>query len=264
MKTNLRNIVFKTRNPSSLFKPIIIAHRGASGYEPENTLLSFRRALEMGCQAIELDVFLTHSGEIVVIHDETINRTTNGTGYVSQFSIEQLKSYNAGKGEKIPLLSETFDLIEKAYGKQIESGFILNIELKEPRTARPVADLIKYYLNKKKWDGNNFIVSSFDHQAIQEFQHYLPDIKTGAIFFRSDDNVIEVTQQSDAQYIILDYQSITYNLIAKAHKIGLFIFVYTVNDPIIAQELATWHIDGIITDFPDILNCSESDPNILH
>jgi len=264
MNTDLSNIFFKDRNSNFFSRPMIIAHRGASGYEPENTLLSFRRALEMGSLAIELDVFLSQSGEIVVIHDETIDRTTNGKGYVSRICWEQLKRFNAGKGERIPLLFEVFDLIQKVYHKRIESGFIINIELKGPLTAKPVAELISSSIDHKKWHTNNFIVSSFDHPVLQEFQHYLPTIKTGALFFKSSEDLIEVTQQSDAQVIILDYESITYNLITKAHSEGLLVFVYTVNDQVIAQELATWHIDGIITDYPDILSSSGLDPNLLN
>ena len=80
--------------------PLIIAHRGASGYEPENTLRSFKRALDMGADMIELDVFVCKSGELVVIHDDTLDRTTNGSGEVQAFTLEQLKKYDAGKGEK--------------------------------------------------------------------------------------------------------------------------------------------------------------------
>src|SRR5690242_11883524 len=98
-------------------KPVvmqIIGHRGASGYEPENTLASFKEALALGVDMIELDVYVIKTGELVVMHDSTVNRTTNGTGRVEALSLKELRQLDAGAGEKVPLLSEVLDLVNKA------------------------------------------------------------------------------------------------------------------------------------------------------
>ncbi|HID15455.1 MAG TPA: glycerophosphodiester phosphodiesterase, partial [Candidatus Atribacteria bacterium] len=92
-------------------KFLVVAHRGASAYEPENTLRAIRRAIEIGADVVEIDVRLTKDGYPVVIHDETVDRTTNGSGLVNEFSLDELRKLDAGKGEKIPLLSEVLDLV---------------------------------------------------------------------------------------------------------------------------------------------------------
>ena len=120
----------------------IIAHRGASGTEPENTLRSFSRSLTMNIDAIELDVHLTKDKKLVVIHDNSVKRTTNGKGYVKNLMFKQLRELNAGLDEKIPLLEEVFDLVNKKV--------MIHIELKGTGTARPVAKLIEEYV-KKGW-----------------------------------------------------------------------------------------------------------------
>lgn len=266
MNKDLINIFFKDRYHKPFSKPIIIAHRGASGYEPENTLRSFKRALEMGSFMIELDVFLCKSekhqeSHVIVIHDETIDRTTNGQGSIHTMSCEILRKFDAGKGEHIPLLSEVFDLIDKIKGNR---DIVINIELKGLDTAKAVADLIEYYIQSKNWSPHNFIISSFNHNSLKEFHRYLPEIKMGALFYKSTNDLVKEAQHLKATYIILDYTSITQSLITKAHSHGLFVFVYTVNNSSIAQELAKWHVDGIITDYPDILSDAQFDTNVLH
>ena len=108
-------------------KLLKISHRGACGYEPENTLASFKKAIEINADMIELDVHVCKTGEVVVIHDEKVNRTTNGKGYVSQKNLESLKKLDAGKGKKIPTLIEVLDLVNKRVK--------VNIELKGKKTA---------------------------------------------------------------------------------------------------------------------------------
>ncbi len=230
---------------SALFShvPIVIAHRGASGYEPENTLRSFKRALEMGAPMVELDVFVCKSGELVVIHDETIDRTTNGHGNVTELSLDILKKFDAGKGECIPLLSNVFDLVNKKA--------IIDIELKGPHTAKPVAKLIKHYITNNNWSSNSFMVTSFDLNLLQEFHNYLPHIKIGALFEKAN-NSVEITKQLGADYVIVDYTYATEGLINKAHAAGLKVFAYTVNNKAEAQRLAALKIDGIFSNYPDI------------
>src|SRR6056297_2287931 len=97
-----------------------IGHRGAMGYEPENTLRSFKKAIELNVDMVELDVYVCSSGELVVIHDDKVDKTTNGKGYVSEKSFDELRKLDAGMGEKIPTLQEVLDLIDKRAKVNIE------------------------------------------------------------------------------------------------------------------------------------------------
>ena len=137
-----------------------IGHRGAPGYEPENTLRSFEKAISMGVDMVELDVHKCKSGELVVIHDKKVNRTTNKKGFVKNKNLQQLKTLDAGKKEKIPTLKEVLDFINKRVK--------INIELKGPKTTEAVLKLIEEYINKKKWKYSQFIISSFDSRKIKK------------------------------------------------------------------------------------------------
>lgn len=237
---------------------LLIAHRGASGYEPENTLRAFKRALAMNAHAIELDVFVCKTGEPVIIHDANIKRTTNGKGLVSSMSLRQLKRYNAGNGEQIPTLIEALELIDAEYLPQRTNGLILNLDLKGNNTAKPVADILHRYLTANGWSPDNFMISSFNHHVIRELKQYVPAIKTGAIFYKNTMPFIKATQAAHAEHIIAHYPSVTAELIKKAHVRGLSIWAYTVNDKTIAQKLIDWCIDGIITNYPDLLDETRS------
>ncbi len=245
----MKKIILSLFASSIIGKPIIIGHRGASAYEPENTLRSFERAIAMGASMIELDVFVCASGEVVVIHDDTVDRTTNGKGRVKELTLDTLRTLDAGKGEHIPLLSEVFDLVH--------SRIPINIELKDPAAARPVAELIGRFIKNKKASYNDVIVTSFDTKALQDFHSYYPQVKTGVIFDDDKRNVadyIKTTKNVAAHYIIVDFTTITPELVQRAHKNGLTVFAYTVNSKNDAKKTVALNIDGIITDYPDILH----------
>lgn len=226
--------------------PIIVGHRGASGYEPENTLRSFKRAIEMGVQMIELDVHLCKSGEIIVLHDDTIDRTTNGTGSVKELSWDVLKTYDAGKGEHIPLLSQVFDLVDRRVA--------IITEIKDPQAVQPVAQLIDDYVREKGWSYNDFIVASFDHDAIVRFSALCPLVKTGAVFDEHENDIVARTVRAQAAYAMVHHNSVTQKLIAEAHAHAIKVFAYTINTKFLAQQVSVLHIDGIITNYPDVLH----------
>src|SRR3990167_11327492 len=127
-----------------------IGHRGACGYAPENTLKSFQRAIDLGVDMIELDVQLCKSGELVVIHDDTVNRTTDGSGFVKKIKLKNLKKLDAGEEERIPTLEEILNLVDRRVK--------VNIELKGPKTAKPVLKLIDEYIKTKGWNIDDFII----------------------------------------------------------------------------------------------------------
>ncbi len=229
---------------SLMAKPIVIAHRGASGYSPENTLASFKKAIEMGAPMIELDVHRTQSGEVVVFHDAFLKNQP--TKKIKDLTWTQLQTYNVGRGQKIPLLSDVFDLVDKR--------IIINIELKSEDSVHPTAELIKKYIEEKQWPADRFIVASFDHYRVKKFKELVPSVKTGVILEGNPIGLAQIATNANAQYAIMYYEWITQEFIADAHKRGVKVFTYTINDKALAQEMAALGLDGIISNYPDILN----------
>jgi len=221
----------------------IIGHRGASGYEPENTLASFKRALMLGVDMIELDVYVIKSGELVVMHDNTVNRTTNGTGRIENLSFQQLRHLNAGHGEKVPLLSEVLDLVNKKVP--------VNIELKGRGTAEPVADMIEAYISKKDWADDLFLVSSFNHSELITFMKLQPTIHAGALFVGRPRHLLTAIKKEGAYSVNLNATFITNKTVQEAHSQGLRVFAYTVNGEKVADRMEALHVDGIFTNYPD-------------
>jgi glycerophosphoryl diester phosphodiesterase len=221
----------------------IIGHRGASGYKPENTLSSFRKALEIGVDMVELDVHVLQTGELVVIHDETVDRTTDGTGHVVDFSFEQIRQLDAGNGQKIPLLSEVLDLVDKRVP--------VNIELKGKGSAKLVARLIDQYVTEKGWEEELFVVSSFDLMELRKFIELMPHIHTGALYDGEPVRFLAFAKRRGTYSANFDAVFITNKDVYKAHQNGLIVYVYTVNDGDEAERMEEMHVDGIFSDYPD-------------
>ena len=227
-------------------RPLIFAHRGASGYEPENTLKSFKKAIELQADGIELDIFICKTGEIVVIHDETVDRTTNGTGAVEALTYDQLSTLNAGRGEQIPLLSQVIELVNQQA--------LLNIEIKDIQAVESLAKMVHDYL-QRGWSTDNFLISSFDWNALEKFAFLEPTVALGLLFDENfSGDMITIVKQYKAQYAIPHYRSITPLFIKQAHHEHVQVLTYTVNDKKVAQQLTEFKIDGIITNYPDILS----------
>lgn len=222
-----------------------IGHRGAMGYEPENTLASFKKALGLGIDAVELDVYVCKTGELVVIHDDKVDRTTNGKGYVAEKTFEELRFLDAGKGEKIPTLEEVLDLIDKKV--------VVNIELKGQGTAKPVADLLRTYIKLKNWTGEHFIISSFNHYELLEFHNLMPEIRIGALITGIPIGYAEFAEKVSAYSVNLCIEFINQDFIDNAHKIGMKVFVWTVNDLDDIEQMKKLGVDGIFSNFPDRL-----------
>jgi glycerophosphoryl diester phosphodiesterase len=218
-------------------------HRGAMGYAPENTLKSFKKALELGVDMVELDVHLTQDKKLVVIHDETLERTTNGKGAVSKKTLKQLKTLDAGEGEQIPTLEEVFDLIDK----RIQ----INIELKGENTAKPVFELIENYVKNKGWDYSHFLISSFDFKELKNFRKLTSKIKIGTLIKKLPINYPEIIDKLKANVINLNFQLITPELITKIHQKNLKVFVWTVNNSVDINKMKKLKVDGIFSNFPD-------------
>ena len=223
---------------------LIIGHRGACGYEPENTLVSFQRALDMGVDMIELDVHVCKTGQLVVMHDETVDRTTNGHGNVADMPFEELSSLRTEKNQQIPTLQEVIELIDRKIP--------INIELKGLGTAKPVSELVKVYF-EKDWKADNFVISSFDHEQLLEFKKLCSDIKTGILFdaLLMPENIASAAEKYAADFIGLDLEIITQDFVNAAHQKGFPVFVWTVNGKQAADRMRSFGVQGIFTNYPD-------------
>ncbi|HET6470547.1 MAG TPA: glycerophosphodiester phosphodiesterase family protein [Pseudomonadales bacterium] len=215
---------------------LIIGHRGAAGLEPENTLRSFARALEIGVDAIELDVYCVE-GHLVVIHDDTLERTTNGHGEVMQTSFAALRRLDAGRGERIPTLAEVFAVVP--------NGFTVNVELKGKGTAEPVARCIAEHAHV------DALVSSFDHAELTRFHHVAPKARTAPLFHRASTRMFDIAAALEAWSINLSEKLATAERLAGIGDRGYRSLVYTVNDPAVAERLRSAGATGIFTDYPD-------------
>lgn len=225
---------------------LIVGHRGACGYQPENTLISFQHALDLGVKRIELDVYICKTGQLVVHHDDTVDRVTSGHGNVIDMTFAQLRSLRVGGQAQIPTLSEVIDLVDKKIS--------INIELKGPGTAKPVAKLLKKYL-KKGWHNSDFLISSFDHAQLLQFKKLLPKIQIGILFKRKNmpKNIVASAQAYHANFIGLDLKAVTSELINAAHQADLPVFVWTVNDKQTADKMRAMSVDGIFSNYPDLV-----------
>tara|TARA_Y100000310_G_scaffold343906_1_gene453825 strand:- start:1505 stop:2167 length:663 start_codon:yes stop_codon:yes gene_type:complete len=214
-----------------------IGHRGAAGYEPENTIRSFKKALKLNVDMIELDVHLSKDKELIVIHDKKVNRTTNGKGFVHRKTLKELKSLRIGK-EEIPTLEEVINLINKKA--------LIIIELKGKNTAIPVSKLIKKYL-RKGYGINNFHVSSFSKKELKKLDK---DIKSSPIVRRIPLRFNKIIKHS----IYTNYKYVTKRAINRAHKKGIRVNVYTVNSIKDIKRMKALNVDGIVSNYPDKLS----------
>jgi len=223
-------------------KFLCFGHRGAAGHEPENTLLSVEKAIVLGADWVEVDVYAV-DGELIVIHDERLERTTNGAGYVMEKTFQYLRSLDAGKGQRIPTLRELFDLVNRRIG--------VNVELKGPDTAALSVSLIDQYIKDRGWDNDQFIVSSFNQRELGKAHRLKPQIRISVILGGMHRLYAPFARRHDVFSVHPRMDLVTAGFVESAHRRGLKVFVYTVNDPKDMVRLKTMGADGIFTDFPE-------------
>jgi glycerophosphoryl diester phosphodiesterase len=214
-----------------------IGHRGAKGHKPENTLISFEKAIDFNVDGVELDVHLSLRGEIMVIHDETIDRTTNGKGFVKNFTSSELKELG------IPTLIDVLDLVNRRC--------FINIELKEIGTAKPVVELITHYISEKNWKHTDFVVSSFDWNMLEEVRLLNPKIRIGVLTDVAVSEALAFAKKIKAVSIHPDYALLSRENVALMQKNGFKVFSWTVNSTEDIQKIKSFNVNGIISDFPD-------------
>ena len=218
----------------------IMGHRGAPADEPENTLGSFRRALAVGVAAVELDVQLTKDGRLAVIHDETLDRTTNGRGPVINFTLAELKGLDAGRGEAIPSLEEVFDLVQgKAH---------LVVELKQPEAAGALRD---FFQEREAFADATVI--SFWHPAVKALKEAEPRFNTGILMVGCPADPVGLARAANADALVLHYAYVTPGLVAAAHKSGLLAYVWNIDDTDTLKPYLNMNLDGIGSNRPGVL-----------
>jgi glycerophosphoryl diester phosphodiesterase len=217
-----------------------IGHRGARAYEPENTLRSFQKAIELGVNAVELDVRRTRDDQLVVIHNANVNKTTDGNGSVNELTLNEIKGFVTKKGEKVPTLEEALQFL----GKRVT----ILVELKETGIEEQVLNLVH-----KKGLTENIIIISFHEDALRKVRELDPEIITGLIYVRHK-NPVQTALNLNAQYMLPLYRFTHSANIKKAHENGLKVIVWTINT---AEEVAEYKkkgVDGIASDKPEILH----------
>lgn len=224
---------------------LIIGHRGAMAYEPENTLRSIARAIDLGADMVEFDVHALPSGELMVFHDRALDRTTNGHGLLAHHSFRELRRLDAGMGERIPTLEEVLDLV----GRRVP----VVIELKNIGAARRTADVINRYVHERGWPPDRFIVSSFHHPELYEFKRqHAPDVAVVAPLATVPLRYAAFAEELQAFAITPDIDHISQELVDDAHRRGLKVFVYTIatyEDTLLMQQLG---VDGVFSNAPDV------------
>lgn len=224
-----------------------IAHRGFSGKYPENTMMAFRKAVDVGADGIETDLHMTSDGIIVICHDETIDRTTNGSGFIKDYTYDEIRKLDAGKGEKIPSLDELLNFMK-------DKNLLLNLELKND--VINYNNLEKNTINKIYEYGleKNVIISSFNHQSMKRIKQYDSSIRTGLLYGSTICKPEEYAKQMGADALhplfslVMD-QDVVHDI----KKSGILINAYTVNREDEMKKLIGLGIDGIITNYPNIL-----------
>lgn len=226
-----------------------IGHRGASGHEPENTLLSVEKAIEMGLDWIEIDIQYC-DGELFVFHDEFLERTTNGTGRFKEKTKNYLRSLDAGKGTRIPFLKEVLERAEKRIN--------IIIEIKDDEAVLPLIHLLGKFLNSGRMTGDNLIVSSFNPEHIKIFRSLENRIPIAVITDTCDEEILKITKKLGCESIHVNFSSVSDVFIRNAHQLNLNVFVFTVNTLEEMQILVRMDADGVFTDYPELRNSLSS------
>ena len=228
----------------------IVGHRGAAGLAPENTSSSFNKAVEYGLDGVEFDVHMTKDNRIVVFHDEKVDRTTDGQGYIKDMTLGEIKKLDAGKfynieyrGEKVLTLEETLEIVKNFR--------IINIELKNSYIRYPG---LEEKVLKIIYDNNieeKVILSSFNHYSLGRVKELSPSIKTGALYMAGLYQPWVYAKKLGVDAIHPYYPAVTPEIIKKCHDQGIEVNVFGTNDENIIKNLMDNNIDMVITDYPE-------------
>ena len=230
-------------------KTKIIAHRGSSNTAPENTGYSFKQAVKDNADGVELDVHLTADKEVVVIHDEKIDRTSNHNGYVMEYTLKELKSFDFGsyfdqrfKDQTILTLKETLEVVKDLdiINIEIKKGYGINEGI-EKRILESIEDMDLY---------NQVLISSFNHDSLKIIKDLNNKVKTAALLYAKLYKPWQYAQKLGVDYLHLYYKLIDKELVDSCQKKGIKVNTFTVNNVYDLKKMINCNVDGIITDYP--------------
>lgn len=221
----------------------IMGHRGARNEAPENTLKGFQHAIDLKISAIELDIHTSSDGELVVIHDETLERTTNGLGLVSDKSLAELKKLDAGDGERIPTLKESLDLI-------LEANLEVQIEIKDPKAVAPLIDLLQSLPDKRR---DLLTIIAFDHGHLSFVKEKLPSLKTAFLLYGRPLNPVQVAQACGATGISFNIAFIDQELRNQTRAASMTLTGWNANTRQDFERMQSLELDYLATDCPQEL-----------
>lgn len=238
----------------------LVGHRGAMGHAPENTMASFRKAREMGSEFVECDVHISKDGKCIVIHDESVERTTDGQGLIRDLTLSQIRKLDAGswaakefKGERVPTLQ---DLLLWAKLHTSRRGFQMGIAI-EIKNEPVRYDRIEERVIKAVEDcgmESRVILISFDHGVVKRAKAVNSKISAGILYNRSIEDPLRRARELGADALFPRRHLVTKDLVRKAHARGLAVATWTVNDPREMRKLLSYKIDAIASNYPDRLN----------
>ncbi|MFK0119659.1 glycerophosphodiester phosphodiesterase [Streptomyces sp. NPDC090994] len=216
---------------------VTIGHRGVMGVEPENTLRSFVAAEQAGLDVIELDLHLSKDGALVVMHDTDVDRTTDGTGPIAGKTLAELRTLDAGRGERVPVFEEVLDAV----------SLPLQAEIKDVAAARALAEVIG-----ERGLAGRVEVSSFHDEAVAETGRLLPDVRTALIASRYGTDIVERAVEAGAATVCLNIRRLTLETVELAREAELRIIGWVVNTQEHLRLARAFALDGVTTDYPEI------------
>ncbi len=232
----------------------VIAHRGFSGAAPENTIAAVRAAIDVGADMVEIDVTLSSDGNIVVVHDETLARTTDGIGKVAQLTLAELRQLNAGSwfdpsfaGERIPTLEQVLN--------EVDGRILLNVEIKSEAVARGVVSKVATAIREFEMI-DQVVVSSFSPNALEEMNSLAPEIRTAVLYnakIHEGQDAVEIVTGLGASVFNIKRQRLTKKMLRRCREQQIPVGIYTVNEPRRMRRLVKRGINAIFTGYPDRL-----------
>jgi glycerophosphoryl diester phosphodiesterase len=233
---------------------MVIAHRGASAYAPENTVAAFDVALQMGCRHLELDIDVSRDGYIVVMHDDTVDRTTNGTGPIGSHTLAELRALDAGAwfgtqfaGERIPTFAEVLERYQRRVHLHTE------IKGRAAHLASGTADLVRQYGMVE-----HVTVTSFQHLRLEEIRTYAPDLPTGWLVSEVSDATIAQAHALGLTQMCPKADRVTPALVRRLHAEGFVVRAWGVADEALMRQVVQVGADGVTLNFPDTLLTCEA------
>ena len=241
-------LIFLFSNCKNTPDIIVIGHRGAMGHALENTIESVEKAIDLKVDGIEIDVFKSKSGELIVYHDPSLSRLSNSTAFIEQITIDSIKKVELIGGLSIPTLNEVIDIIpEKIF---------LNIELKGENTAYETNKIIIKYLSESNFTPSKFIISSFRWDELKKFRNINKDVPIAILVdsLYKIDNAIKLAKEINAVALNPNNKFITKKIVKKIQSNNIKVYPYTINTPKNIKRMKSIGVDAIITDYPERIN----------